>query len=73
MNGRIVRPTTWKRVHPKCFMSEMTDLETLDVDGIVRANVGYSCRFDTVESRHFYRKQEIRAIAHETRLVHVLD
>jgi len=54
-------------------MSEMTDLETLDVDGIVRANVGYSCRFDTVESRHFYRKQEIRAIAHETRLVHVLD
>ena len=44
---------TWKRVQPKCFISEIMDFETFDVDGMVRANVGYSRWLDTAESRHF--------------------
>jgi len=42
-----------KRVQEKRFSREMTDLETLNVDGIVRTNVGYRSLLDTAESRHF--------------------
>jgi len=43
-----------KRVHEKRFNREMTDLDTLNVDGIVRTNVGYKSLSETAESRHFY-------------------
>ena len=42
-----------KRVQEKRFSREITDFETLDVDGIVRTNVGYKFLSDTAESRHF--------------------
>ena len=42
-----------KRVQEKRFSRETTNLDTLNVDGIVLTNVGYKSLLDTAESRHF--------------------
>lgn len=46
----------WKIVHLKCFMMEIKDLDTFEVEGIVRTKVGYNpFLLDTVDSLHLWQ------------------